>query len=385
MRRIVELLELMFRRVVVYPVLRLIFSNAPIHTPVDPSKISSILLLRYDKIGDMVVTIPIVRILKERMPRIRLGVLGSESNIGILEGERAVDDRFVLYRNPFRLLRELMRMRRIHYDVVLNFIFNRTTTGALIANFVASDGVKVGQGADRYRYFFNVLLELPRSSKHMLDVLIDYVESVFGLTVKDNERKLSFVPSQRAEQSVSQYLRDHALRRRSERVGVGSSYIVLNISAGEPNNQVTTDQAIAVATYLTGSRNMTVAVISAPDDTDRRSEVIRLVNVSKCISYPASGFATLQEVASLIEGAFCAITPDTSIVHFASAVGTPIVGLFSPLQLDAEWLPHKVDHTLIVARNGQPVSAIATEKLIEGIEAFLSAHRNEISMSRQTD
>jgi hypothetical protein len=53
--------------------------------------------------------------------------------------------------------------------------------------------------------------------------------------------------------------------------------------------------------------------------------------------------------------------------------------------LDAEWLPYKVDHTLIVARNGQPVSAIETEKLIKGIEAFLSARRDEIPMSRQTN
>lgn len=373
MRRILELLELMFRRIVVYPVLRLVFRNARVELPLDRSRIGSILILRYDKIGDMVVTIPVVRVLKDRMPGVRLAVLGSESNIGVLDGETAVDNRFVLYRNPLKLVSELVQMRAMHFDVVLNFIFNRTTSGALISNFVSPKGVKVGQGAERYRFYFNVLMDLGRSSKHMLDVLLDYVESVFGLTAKDHERRLAFSPGHAAEQSVSQYLREHGLRRKNQGETSGESYCVFNISAGELPKQITMTQAVAVGKYVSRNKNMTVVIIAAPVDTGRRTEVVRLVHSAKCLSFPRSGSATLHQIASLLEGAAFVITPDTSIVHFASAVGTPIIGFFTPLQIMAEWIPYKVDYAVIQAPRDQPVSAIEPPQLTEGIESFMNS------------
>ena len=99
MKGILGKLELAFRNAVAYPILRLLFRNQQRALPVDLSSITSILILRYDKIGDMVVTLPIFRILKARNSQIRIGVVTSESNREILEGEPSVDDRFILYRN----------------------------------------------------------------------------------------------------------------------------------------------------------------------------------------------------------------------------------------------------------------------------------------------
>ncbi len=158
MKDLVRRLELVFRHAVVYPLFRLLFWNAPHEKPIDLRSVRKILILRYDRIGDIIVTTPIFRALKSLHPDLMLGVLVSPSNAEIIRHDGAVDKLHVLHSNWFQLFRMILTARREQYDVVLNFIFNRTTSGGVLSNLIAPGGIKVGQGAEKYRFYFNRLL-----------------------------------------------------------------------------------------------------------------------------------------------------------------------------------------------------------------------------------
>jgi ADP-heptose:LPS heptosyltransferase len=384
MRRLTEWTEWILRNVIVYPILRLLFRNKQRELPIDLAQLKSVLILRYDKIGDMVVTLPVFRILKNRNPHIHIGVVTSVSNAEILRAESSVDSCFILYRNPLKLLSELYRIRRDHYDVVLNFIFNRTTSGALIANLACPNAVKIGQGADKYRFYFNVLLSLPRADKHMLDILIYYVEQVFGLTIMDEERQLLMMSEPIADEKVGAFLLESGLRRRSQPGRLGPSYMILNISAREANKRISSSQAHTIARHLAQKGKVQLLIVAAPEDSEMRAEIVAKVNSSRCLSYPAKGNSSLSEIVSLVKGAVCVISPDTAIIHVASGTRTPVLGMFTPLLVNQEWLPYKVKHALVVAPEGEPVSAISGELLVREIDQFL----NSIAVpgfSRQND
>ena len=96
----------------------------------------------------------------------------------------------------------------------------------------------------------------------------------------------------------------------------------------------------------------------------------------RCLVYPEQRTASLAEIASLLEGAFCVVTPDTAVVHLASAMQTPVLGFFclahAPL-----WRPYGVVHQMVIAETEQRVSSIASTRMIESARLFLSTLENK--------
>jgi ADP-heptose:LPS heptosyltransferase len=370
-RSLLENIELFFRLRIVYPTLKLIFRNPQIVLPIDIARVNSILFLRYDKIGDMIVTIPIFRIIKRFNPRIVVGVVTSESNAEVLKDEPSVDECYILSANLWRIVKLFRKIRQKRYDVVLNFIFNRTTTGGLIANLSSPDAMKIGQGAERYKFYFNSMLSLPRGGDHMLDILIHYVQEVFGIVVGEDDRHLVLEPNAGAAVVVDQFLRASGLFRTSDRDKSSAGYVVVNISAGEQMKGITLSQAEACLRYLADELERPCVVISAPEDCTNRDNLVAGCRSNRIRAYPTTGCAPLNEIVSLIEGAACVITPDTSIVHIASAVKTPVLGFYSPLLVNQEWLPYKVMSASVMATEGNMVSTIPAETLKIELRKFI--------------
>ncbi|MEX2090344.1 MAG: glycosyltransferase family 9 protein, partial [Bacteroidota bacterium] len=132
-------------------------------------------------------------------------------------------------------------------------------------------------------------------------------------------------------------------------------------------------QAEDLARSLAGEKSFRTTLIYAPGDEEMRKVATNLADTSECVSFPEAGTASLLEIASLVEGALCVITPDTAIVHFASAMKTPILGLFTPLQGIHEWLPYKVRHELVTADPGKPVSSIPLDVMRKRAMDFIHA------------
>ncbi len=369
MRRVIEYLELLFRHAITYPLLRLLFRNPVSNKTLDLRKVKKILILRYDRIGDMIVTIPIFRNLKRLNPRVSLGIVTSGSNAELSRGSPYIDATYVVSSRWVSLFKEILAARREHYDVVLNFIFNRTTTGGILANLIAPRGFKVGQGDDKYQFYFNRLLKLPRSSAHMVETLAYFIKEVFGVILRPRDLQLELAIDERSRAIVDRFLATHGLSRRNNRKQTNLQYVVLNVSASDEVRKITAHQGIALGRLLCGQTRFRTVLIHAPND--HLFDEIRSQLPIDCLSFPDSGIATLLQVASLIEGALLVVSPDTSVIHFASATQTPVLGFFTRLQYMHEWFPYRVRHERVIAPQGQPIAAIPVEEICHRTEEFI--------------
>lgn len=376
MKKIIGLAELAFRHGIVYPLFRLIFRNPVSDRPLELKKIHKLLILRYDRIGDMIVTSPIFRNLKKSHPALHLGVVTSELNAELIRNDPNVDAIYILHANWWRLWKEVLRARREGYEVVLNFIFNRTTSGGLLANIIAPNGFKVGQGAEKYRFYFNRLLTLERSSVHMVETLASVIQQVFGVRWRDDELTFELFVDDVAAGAVDRFLRRHALGPRSVVSTRTARYLVLNASASDPVRRLSIGQAWALVTHLGRRSDVRTVLIWAPNDDEMRGVAADAARSAACFVFPEEGRASLLEIGSLIGGAVCVITPDTSIIHFASAAKTPVFGVFTPLLGVHEWLPYRVPYELLEADQGQAVATIPVETLLARTEAFVTACLN---------
>lgn len=373
MRNIIEAIELAFRNIIAYPFLRLVFRNPVTTLPLELSRVRKLLILRYDRLGDMIVTTPIFRNLKRLHPNVHIGVFTSPANAELIRNNPNVDSIYILHSNWLKLWGEIVRARRDGYDVVLNFIFNRTTSGGILANLIAPRGHKVGQGADKYQFYFNRLLKLPRVSEHMVETLSYYIEQVFNIKLPEQELTFEMFIDDASKKTVSDFFSLHSLRARDAIAIDRVPYLVFNLSATDAVRRISVEQAKAIAIHLSEREKIRTVLIAAPNDDQMKNEVMRSVDSQSIIVYPEKNQATLLQIASLIEGAVCVITPDTSIIHFASAMQTPVLGFFTPLQGMHEWLPYKVKHSLVTAEQGQPASSISHEKLLTAIDSFLTS------------
>lgn len=371
MRRVVEVIERLFRHLIAYPFLRLLFRNEYSDRTLAIKTIRKILILRFDRIGDMIVTTPIFRILKQQNPALHIGVFTSQGNADIISRNRNVDAMYVLHRNWWKMWKEIQRARKMEYDVVLNFIFNRTTSAGVLANLVAPRGFKVGQGDDKYRFYFNRLLKLDRTQLHMAEVLAGYTETVFGITIPRDSLYFEIGIDQSSSSIVDDFLRRNRLCRRNNGANALQTYLVVNISTTEKVRALSPVQTLAVVQYLLSRFGYAVVVIGTPAMRRTAESIVRQAGSNRCLLFPEQGGATLLQLASLIEGAVAVVTPDTSIIHFASATNTPVLGFFTPLQQTHEWMPYRVKNATLFAPEGKSVSEIPVEQMLLAVDDFL--------------
>jgi ADP-heptose:LPS heptosyltransferase len=254
---------------------------------------------------------------------------------------------------------------------VLNLIFNRTTSGGILANCIAPRKIKIGQGAEKYRFYFNVLLHLSRGSIHMVEVIANILTEVFGIPVTQKDLALEVFVDEDSEKRVEGYLSSKRLRSRLQNGKGGKSYVVVNLSAVENARKMSEIQGQHILSVLANEMSCNIVVIAAPADEEWRDRAVRNLGSKRCWTYPDSGNAGLREIAAIVRGAKAVVTPDTAVVHLASAVKTPVLGLFTPLRVTAEWMPFKVRHRIVLAEEGSPVSSIPKDLLTSELKKFL--------------
>lgn len=359
--------EIWWRHHIVYPLLQRILYNAPYDGTIDLSKVDRLLILRHDRIGDMIVTTPFFKILKTKYPHLWLGVTASRKNYEILQYNQYVDVVYIFEKNLFRTFMEIVRIRRAKYDVILNCIFNRTTGIGLLAYLLSNNAITISQGAEKYSFYFNKYFSFPRNKVHMVRLLATIVEKSFSITIDEADLKYSItIPG-----TVTTYIQHYLESRNIQKLSNGRyNFLLLNISPTNSRKALSKQQISVIVEHLT---NNSYTVIVTYDPRDRNGHVYaqEVAEKYRCIVFRTSRREQLLELAEIIRCARCVITPDTSVVHFASAMKTPVIAFYTTLEDHIEWQPWKVPHLSILAEEKQPVQNLDCKSVIDHVQAFL--------------
>jgi ADP-heptose:LPS heptosyltransferase len=366
-----EKIEYWWRHRVAYPFLRLIFHNPRKDSPIDIQTIKSILILRYDRIGDMIVTTPVFKTLKASNSNLRIGVFASKANAEIIKYNPNVDVVHILSTNWWELLKEIRKARKENYDVVLNLIFNRTSSGGILSNVAVPNGIKIGQGAEKYRFYFNRLLNVKEQMQHIVITHAKFIEESFGIDSLELENPYEIFIDGDTQTHIHSFCKTNKLMVRGEINPGYMPYIVFNLSASNQWTKLAVTQVDAIIQFLSTKKYLCSVTVFDPQDYDMRNFAFTLKQPSHSIVFPKQGTATLLELASLIEGAIGVITPDTSIIHFASSKQTPVLAFYSSYKENHEWLPHRVKSKVVISSGKEPARAIPIPAMIHAIDDFI--------------
>jgi lipopolysaccharide heptosyltransferase II len=281
-----------------------------------------ILLLRLERIGDLVMALPAIGDVRSCAPDAQIDLVVGSWNADIARALTAVTrfetlDAAWLARDGdglglVSLLTCARRWRRRHYDLAINFEPDiRSNLLVASAGAAWTAGYRSGGGG--------ALLDLALdydTRAHTTDNARRLVTRVFGKT--EPQRTLEVATLSQWASETAEGLLDGAPR---PLVGV-------HVSGGRAIKQWDLDRFADVARRLIVSKGATIVLTGSAADRPMVDTVKRALPESKVID--AAGDYSLITLAALLDRLDVLVTGDTGPMHLAATVGTPIVAVFGP-------------------------------------------------------
>lgn len=334
-----------------------------------------VLVLRYDRIGDMVVSLPTFHVLKEQLPQVKLDVLASPANASIISADATINKVYQYRKDSvvdvFRTFRELARNR---YDVIIDLVANVSATSYMMLLWVGREAFKIGVHKNNkvrlYDYVVSTqrLVEAPAVQLHFAGL------EPFGISMGKCHDPIGL---QLSAELVAWSAKEIERLRESKYRGL----IGVNISAGKPNREWGEKKYTDLLQQLSSRYpQLQFLIFGAPSDYEQMTRIAAAAGEN--VGTIPRGLSLLQ-VAALIRKLDCMMTPDTSIVHIAASLSVPLVAMYTAAETNyRRWRPYTEKSWIVRPPEGDSLHGITVDayllqigKAMETLFSLLPAER----------
>lgn len=330
-------------------------------TPLDGNKLSKVLFLRPEKIGDMVISFPVFDGLKERYPHIKISILGSPRNEAIIQHDRRFEKIFLYRKKPIDIIRQILAMRRERFDCVVDMICDDSVTALFLSQLCAPGKPRIGVGKVKFREFYDFNYDHRMGNTgHIIENTLKLLEA-FGI---DSSKVSGYAPPYVDGQSIARI--DEYLA--GVRNGGDTSRLVgYNLSAGSATRLWAEEKSIDLVTRLLKSDPSVKVVLFTIPKERTKGERIALQFRQNVYQVPPA--MSLLEASALIARLDLFISPDTSLVHIARAYKVPVVGLYSRFMKNfLLWRPFGQEGGAVVSGNDDNIHDITVDQVFDAYQ-----------------
>jgi len=322
----------------------------------DPTRI---FLIRLDRIGDAVVSTPIISLLLERFPNARVDVMLGMKNAAVARLLPGVDRVVVLPVSLGGVLRTLRSVRAERYDLCINLLAKDSVSGALTA---AWSGARTRIGFDgELGNLYDIAVPRPVDPPHIVPET-SHLLAPLGIAPIGPE------PARESERLHVLLAPDEIERARTTLAPLlersPDPLVVMNISGSDSSKFWGLERYAATVAELL-RRNARPVVAARPAD---EALLERIVAETGCERLPIR--ASLVEFVAMLSFAGYIVTPDTSVVHIAAALGKPTVMLTPSASVAASWRPWGVPARVLSAEGS--IERISTDRVLEAILSLMA-------------
>jgi heptosyltransferase-3 len=312
--------------------------------PPDFENIGKILVVKLRHIGDVLLTVPVFRALRENFPDAHIAALVNSGTEEVLKGNPLIDeiitfDRNIKKMNPMqKYMKELSflkMIRRKGFDMTVEL---GGSDRAAILSFVSGAAYRIGWKAKRGfigKKYLYTHLSRPDKRRHMVLNNLDIIRQ-FG--VRTENLSVDFhVPQKDREWVVKILEENNPSLAGSSGGGRRPGSIVVHV---HPTSRwmfkCWKDEYVAEIVRWLLDKRVTVIVTSSPDkqELDRAKHILSLVfprlSAGDSRLIDLCGKTTIKQLGALSLAADLFFGVDTAPMHIAAAVGTPVVAIFGP-------------------------------------------------------
>jgi heptosyltransferase III len=340
------------------------------------SEIKRILVVRTDRIGDLVLTLPMVDVLRMNYPDAHIAMLARRYTAELAGSSGNVDE-VILYDQesnfvPFFKMLKLIRLKK--FDVVF-VAFPRMRLAILL--WLAHIKHRVGSGFRLYSLFFNKRVYEHRkdAKKHELEYNLTLLEK-FGCMLKKIQTPWIDVK----EENIL------SVKSKLKQMGIDETdkLIIMHPGSGGSSRDWNRERFIELAKKITKLPNIKIILTGSVNETTLIQYIKNNVDaaVDMCGQFSLLEYAGLSKLAKLFIG------NSTGTLHIAAAVGTPVISFFPHIKpmTPERWGPYTDKKKVFIPQNQPPdckkcvnnktncecVDSISADTVFESVKEFLN-------------
>lgn len=287
---------------------------------------NKILFLRFDVLGDMIVSLPVLRACRNSLPSSRIDIICSYKNQSVIENSGFVNNTYVTTKDIVKNILLSIRLRKEKYDLIVNLVTRPSLTYGILTQIIGPKAYRVAGEQEKYEYFYthNVALP-PKRAIHMtqrLMLLCSFLTEENSLTYRQPWVKFG---NEVVEKSSQLY------KKVCQTIDPGKSKLkvaAINLTSGLERRNWPIEKYIEFLKTASEKYNEKVdgwVIFTNPSKPNDSKMVENLVSNKKVIALPiVNDFKVLFE---FLHHLYFLVTPDTSILHAASATGTPVLAM----------------------------------------------------------
>ncbi len=280
---------------------------------IEKLKIESILFLRYDgKIGDMIINTLMFREIKKTYPNIKIGVVSRGAAISVIKDNPYVDHIYKYDKSTPKIKSLAKEIAQVEYDLLIDFTEMLRVKQMMFINLCKS---KYNLGINKKNWrLFDLSLEPNFDFKwtsHITKRYSRYLEKL-GIVSPCVDYDLFLSKSDRS------FAQSSIMKNKKN--------IVINPYGASKHKTFNEKTLDGILKFLL-DKDVNIIFVYSPD---KYKELLSyLEKYSNKITLP-KGIDTINKTAAIIELCDLVITPDTSIVHVASAFKKDMICVYPP-------------------------------------------------------
>jgi len=308
----------------------------------DIKSISSILLIQLGDIGDVVLTLPCIRALRENFPEANLTVAVREKSGELIEDCPWADGVISVNKQKRRWAKQIayqkgffLSLRKYHFDLAIDM---RTGTRGAILTFLSGARQRIGYHSMngklwRNRIFTHLYLNEYDPHQHVTEYHLNLL-AAYGLTT-ENGRPEIHVPDERHQNATALF--------NQEKIPLDRPAIIIQPFSLWGYKEWGTDKYAHLINWIASQYRFPVVLTGSPGETKRASEIMNICGQGV---YDLVGKTSIGTFSAILKRSRLFIGPDSSGMHISGALGTPTVTIFGPSS-PVSWVPKGKQHLIV--------------------------------------
>lgn len=304
-----------------------------------------ILVIRLGRIGDMILSTPLLYQLKNSTEKVTIDVLASIDNHRVLQYADYVDNVYVWNKNPLKLILLLMKLRKRNYDIILEPKDHYSTESYYIAGLIKAEK-RIGFVNGETSIFDDDVTNYNQDKTHFQDRILSTIKTL-GIEPDYRLNVPLMYPNYNTDKGK-----------------VREDYYIVNISASNESKSISFELAKEILNYLK-DKNLKVYLLSAPNHNDLAQKLSTATNTERAVT------KSIIDTFPLIHLAKGLITADTSLVHIAGTYDTPVMVLSKSIEKELYKFAPKSHINLVFKSESEETIKVDKNKLKDSIDEFI--------------
>lgn len=309
-----------------------------------------ILVILLGRIGDMILLTPVFSSIKAKYPQAEIHVLAGRHNYKVIESNPNVDKIILFQKSPIKLINLIISLVRIKYDYLIDTKDHDSTESHLLARLIRAK-YKIGYHSEGKIYDYILPSHIENINTHITSICYNALKPL-GIEMPEGIPKPELFPSADSEEYTSRFITSLGVK----------PIVMINISASAPDRIWQMEKwAELINTFNSDEYHI---VLSFAPAEKQYGEYLSL----HCPGLAVFNSRNIKDVVSLVKASFLVISPDTSIVHVASAFDKPLIALYNHNpKIFEKFKPLSGCQLIIRAGEGKYIRDINLNEIIDGI------------------